>query len=97
MKKLFVQGLLLFIIIVLGWAVIHEYFSYVGPQLARQQAVTADLKQLEVDKEKLLLLNRAVEERLRIEKNDRWLFSYMDIILTVNTSKCLLFYVASTK
>jgi hypothetical protein len=68
MKKLFVQGLLLFIIIVLGWAVVHEYFSYVGPELARQQAITADLKQLKVEKEKLLLLNRAVEERLRIEK-----------------------------
>ena len=68
MKKLLVPLLLLFIVIVLGWAVVHEYFTYVGPQLARQQAITADLKQLEVDKEKLLLLNRAVEERLRIEK-----------------------------
>ncbi len=68
MKKLFIQGLLLFIIIVLVWAVVHEYFSYVGPQLARQQAIIADLQQLEVEKEKLLLLNRAVEERLRIEQ-----------------------------
>lgn len=67
MKKGFTFLLLLFIIIVLGFFVIQQYFSYVGPQYARQVAIEADLKQLEVEKEKLLLFNRAVEERLRIE------------------------------
>lgn len=67
MKKGFTFLLLLFIIIVLGFFVIQQYFSYVGPQYARQVAIEADLKQLEVEKEKLLLFNKAVEERLRVE------------------------------
>ncbi|RTL00265.1 MAG: hypothetical protein EKK57_07635 [Proteobacteria bacterium] len=65
MKKGFTFLLLLFIVIVLGFFVVQQYFSYVGPELARKASFEADLTKLEVDKERLLLLNKAVEERLR--------------------------------
>jgi len=67
MKKGFTFLLLLFIVIMLGFFIVQQYFSYVGPELARKASIEAELTQLEVDKEKLLLLNKAVEERLRME------------------------------
>ena len=69
MKKMLssIPLILLFLLLVFGGLAIIQYFSYVGPQLARQAAVEADLKQLELEKERMLLLNRAVEERLRSE------------------------------
>lgn len=67
MKKGYLFAICLFVVVCLGFFAVQQYFSYVGPQLARKASFEADLKSLEVDKEKILLLNKAVEERLRGE------------------------------
>lgn len=60
--------------IILGIAVVQQYFSYVGPQLARKASYQADLEALKVDKEKMLLFSQAVEERLRSETTTNFYF-----------------------
>lgn len=81
MKKFTYTLILVCLLLATIWAIVQQYFSYVGPQLARKAGYDADLKMLEVDKEKLLLINKAVEERLRTESTTNFYYYLLIIIL----------------
>jgi len=72
---------ILLLSLIFGWFAINQYFRYVGPELAKKEAYAAELKKLEVDKEKLLLLDRAIEEQQRIQTTTNFYLWFTAILL----------------
>lgn len=72
---------ILLLSLIFGWFAINQYFYYVGPELAKKEAYAAELKKLEVDKEKLLLLDRAIEEQQRLQTTTNFYLWFSAILL----------------
>ena len=76
MKKL---SIFLFIAAcIIGCVAVTQYFYYAGPGIARKSQIQADMEQLELDKEKLLVTAETVEEMLRARTTTNfYLFFYI--------------------
>lgn len=87
MKKMFLMlpVLIIMSIVLIGGFAVNQYFYYIGPALAEKAQYAARIKGLEYEKEKLLLLDKTIEEKKRVQATTN-LYLAFTIIAIVGSS-----------